>query len=87
MNMHLGNASIYYQYLCRLYTPDRRILKPKERMIELAHSWCQRGPSMRTYAFYHPPPLRDMLRVFNTSIGRKVKSSAKGIVVQATTTT
>ena len=38
---------------------------------------------MRTYAFYHPPPLRDMSHVFNTGIGRKVRSSAARIVVQA----
>ena len=87
MNMHLDNASIYYEYLCRLHTPDWRILNPKERIIELAHSWCQRGPTMRTYVFYHPPPLRDMSRVFNTGIGCKVKSTAKGIVVQAARTT
>ena len=87
MNMHLGNASIYYERLCHLYTPERRMLSTKDQMIELAHSWCQRGPSMRTYAFYHPPPLRDMSRVFNTGIGRKVKSTAKGVGAQATSMT
>ena len=38
---------------------------------------------MRTYAFYHASPLRDMSSVFNTGIGRKVNSTAKGIVAQA----
>ena len=84
MNMLLGNPSIYYECLSQLYTPKRRILNSKERMIELAHSWCQRGEPMRTYVLYHPPPLRDISSVFNTGIGGKVRSNTKDVVAQAT---
>ena len=82
-NMNSGNSGTYYERLCSLYTPDRRILLPKERMADLAHRLCQRGPPMRSLSFSHPPWVRDISRVFNNGVGRKVRSDAHGIVVAA----
>jgi hypothetical protein len=59
------------------------MLNPKERMAELAHDLCQRGPSMRERSFSHPPIFRKMSQLHNSGVGRKVRSDANGIVAAA----
>ena len=49
----IKNEILQYQSrkrLCHLHTPKKRILTPKERMANLEHSLCQRGPSMQERA-------------------------------------
>ena len=37
-----------------------------EAMQEATHTLLQRGPSMRTYAAVHPPPVCDLTNAFDT---------------------
>ena len=78
-NIHNGNSGTYYERVCFLSTPDKRQLVAKERMADLAHHLCTVGESMRTYVPRHPAILRDLTRVFNSGVGRKIRSCARGI--------
>ena len=78
-NIHSGNAGTFYERACFLYTPDKRTLRPKEQMADLAHYLCTLGESMRSYVPRHPSILRDLSRVFASGAGRKIRSDARGI--------
>jgi hypothetical protein len=79
-NVNTGNASLYYQRLCALYTPDRRIIPSRERMAALAHTLCQRGSPMRSCSVIHPPVYRNMACVFNGDVGKKMRMDAQGMI-------
>ena len=77
-NINSGCASVFYERLCELYTPGNRIISPKQRMADLAHSLTQRGLPMRQVRFPHPPIIRDMTRLFDNNLGIKRRSDARG---------
>ena len=78
-NIHGGNAATFYERTCKLFTPGNRVLGSKERMADLAHHLCSVGEPMRSRLPRHPPVLRDLSRVFNSGVGRKIRSDARGI--------
>ena len=54
-----------------------------EAMKEATHTLLQRGPSMRTYAVEHPPPVHDLTNAYDTH-ARKFRTDSKGTVSNTT---
>ena len=71
-NMHGGNAGTFYERACALFTPEARVLGPKERMADLAHYLCKLGKPTHSYVPCHPAILRDLPQVYNSAVGRKI---------------
>ena len=79
LNIHGGNAGVFYERLHRLYTPRKRLLKPREQMADLAHYLCRLGPNLKTHIPRHPLWLRDLTRVYHSTFGRQVRSDCRGV--------
>ena len=74
---------MFYVRTCKLFTPDKRVLGAKERMLDLAHHLCAVGEPMRAQIPRHPSVRRDLSRVFHSGTGRKVRSDARGVCEHA----
>mmetsp|Transcript_29715 Transcript_29715/g.54805 ORF Transcript_29715/g.54805 Transcript_29715/m.54805 type:complete len:295 (+) Transcript_29715:1717-2601(+) len=83
VNMSMNNAYKIYDALVTEHTPDRRFLEMREAIEEMTHAFCQRGVSMRLQRAEHPWHSRDLTNVFESGVGRKVRSDAQGTIARS----
>ena len=79
-NMNFNNAFKIYRNLMEKYTPNRRPLRMKGGVSELANHLMQRGEPMRLQKAEHPTNSRDLTNMFDFGTGRKIRSDAHGEV-------
>jgi hypothetical protein len=77
-NMGTNNAYKVYEWLVDRYTTGRRYYDMGESIDEAAHAFLQRGAPMRKQAAEHPEYAKDISRMFDLKVGRKLRNDAKG---------
>ena len=79
LNTHGGNAGVFYKRLHTLYTPHKRLLKPREQMADVTYCLCRLGPNLRSPISRYQPWLWDLSHVYHSGFGRKVRRDCQGV--------